>query len=98
MNPEFKKYLEDRITQEGPLTIAQYMSLSLYHPEYGYYRNYNPIGMQGDFITSPEVSQMFGEMIGACFTELWERMGNPSEIHVIELGPGQGTLMQDFLR
>lgn len=98
MNNDLKKYLKERIVEEGPLTIAQYMNLSLYHPEFGYYRNYNPIGQQGDFTTSPEISQMFGEIIGLCFMELWQRMDQPPEVHLIEFGPGQGTLMQDFLR
>ena len=98
MNSELKKYLIGRIKQEGPLTIAQYMNLSLYHSEFGYYRTVNPIGHNGDFVTSPEISQMFGEIIGVCFMELWQRMGRPPNIHLIELGPGQGTLIQDFLR
>lgn len=98
MNKDFDSYLQKRLQHEGPLPLSQFMGLCLYHPEYGYYRNHNPLGQNGDFVTSPEISQMFGELIALCFMDVWQRMGAPTRIHAIELGPGRGTLMQDFLR
>lgn len=73
------------------------MKLCLYDPKYGYYTTRNPLGTQGDFLTAPETSQLFGEMIGVAFLDLWQRMSRPP-IHMIEMGPGQGTLMQDLWR
>ena len=82
----------------GPMPIADYMRLCLTHPQYGYYLTHEPIGAAGDFITAPEVSQMFGELIGLWMTAAWERMGAPENVRVVELGPGRGTLMADALR
>lgn len=92
------QWLLPYIHSKGAITVAEYMELCLYHPEHGYYTTHNPIGAEGDFITAPEVSQMFGEMIGVCFMDLWIRMGKPGKVHLIEMGPGQGTLMADLLR
>lgn len=68
------------------------------HPEYGYYQKQNPFGAQGDFITAPEISQVFGELLGIFCADQWLRAGSPSPAIVVEMGPGRGTLMQDFLR
>lgn len=70
----------------------------LTHPTHGYYAARQPFGTQGDFITAPEVSQMFGELIGAWMTYAWQAMGSPAAVHLVELGPGRGTLMRDLLR
>jgi len=82
----------------GPLSVADYMRLCLTHPQYGYYINRDPFGAGGDFITAPEISQMFGELIGLWVAAVWQQMGAPEDVRVIELGPGRGTLMLDALR
>jgi SAM-dependent MidA family methyltransferase len=82
----------------GPMPVAEYMKLCLTHPQYGYYVAGNPIGAAGDFITAPEISQMFGELIGLWIASVWQAMGSPENVRVIELGPGRGTLMHDALR
>jgi NADH dehydrogenase [ubiquinone] 1 alpha subcomplex assembly factor 7 len=82
----------------GPMSIAEYMRLCLTHPRYGYYVTRDPLGADGDFITSPEVSQMFGELIGLWMASVWQQMGSPENVRVVELGPGRGTLMIDALR
>ena len=74
------------------------MELCLYDKEFGYYNTKDPFGAKGDFVTAPEISQMFGELIGAWCFEVWNRLGTPSTVNLIELGPGQGTLMSDLLR
>ena len=86
------------IRQEGPISLARYMELALAHPRHGYYMTRNPLGMKGDFITSPEISQMFGELIGLWAAHSWMMMGSPSRVALVELGPGRGTLMADALR
>jgi len=82
----------------GPMPVAEYMRLCLTHPQHGYYIKREPIGASGDFVTSPEISQMFGELIGLWMAGVWHQMGAPENVRVIELGPGRGTLMQDALR
>jgi SAM-dependent MidA family methyltransferase len=86
------------IRSEGPITVERYMELALAHPEHGYYMSRDPFGASGDFTTAPEVSQMFGELIGLWAAEVWTTMGQPNPIRLIELGPGRGTLMSDALR
>lgn len=90
--------LKRRIADQGPLRVSDYMQTALYHPEFGYYVKANPIGAAGDFVTAPEISQMFGELIGLWCLQAWRDMGSPSPFRWIELGPGRGTLMQDALR
>jgi SAM-dependent MidA family methyltransferase len=80
------------------MTVERYMALCLGHPVYGYYRTRDPLGAQGDFTTAPEISQMFGELIGLWSAEVWRAMGEPSPVRLVELGPGRGTLMADALR
>ena len=70
----------------------------LTHPQYGYYITRDPIGAGGDFVTAPEISQMFGELIGLWMAAVWQQMGSPENVRVVELGPGRGTLMIDALR
>jgi NADH dehydrogenase [ubiquinone] 1 alpha subcomplex assembly factor 7 len=86
------------IKRDGPLPVAEFMRLCLSHPQHGYYRKQEAIGAGGDFITAPEISQMFGELLGLWAAEMWAAMGRPSSVHVVELGPGRGTLMADALR
>jgi NADH dehydrogenase [ubiquinone] 1 alpha subcomplex assembly factor 7 len=86
------------IETEGPMTVADFMRLCLTHPRHGYYVTRDPFGSGGDFITAPEVSQMFGELIGAWAATVWQQMGSPAQVHLAELGPGRGTLMADALR
>jgi NADH dehydrogenase [ubiquinone] 1 alpha subcomplex assembly factor 7 len=87
-----------RIRRRGPISVAEYMELALAHPVHGYYRTRDPLGREGDFITAPEISQIFGELIGLWCTDTWERMGAPDPVMLVELGPGRGTLMADALR
>ncbi len=82
----------------GPMSIAEYMRLCLTHPQYGYYVTRDPLGAHGDFVTAPEVSQMFGELIGVWMAAVWQQMGSPENVRVVELGPGRGTLISDALR
>ncbi|XP_002517464.2 protein arginine methyltransferase NDUFAF7, mitochondrial isoform X1 [Ricinus communis] len=82
----------------GPITVAEYMEEVLTNPKAGFYINRDVFGAEGDFITSPEVSQMFGEMVGVWALCLWEQMEQPKRVNLVELGPGRGTLMADLLR
>lgn len=82
----------------GPLSIADYMTLCLLHPDHGYYTTATPFGRTGDFVTAPEISQMFGEMIGLALAQSWLDQGAPSRFCLAELGPGRGSLMADILR
>jgi NADH dehydrogenase [ubiquinone] 1 alpha subcomplex assembly factor 7 len=87
-----------RIRREGPLSVAAYMAMALHDPDAGYYVRRDPLGRAGDFITAPEISQVFGELIGLCLAEWWQRAGRPAPVILAELGPGRGTLMRDLLR
>ena len=86
------------IADSGPIPLARYMALCLSDPDFGYYTNREPIGAAGDFVTAPEVSQMFGELIGLWCAVTWRQLGAPAPVHLVELGPGRGTLMKDALR
>lgn len=87
-----------KILADGPLRLDHYMALCLGHPELGYYTTRDPLGAAGDFTTAPEISQMFGELIGAWSAQVWLDLGAPAHFVLAELGPGRGTLMQDALR
>jgi NADH dehydrogenase [ubiquinone] 1 alpha subcomplex assembly factor 7 len=86
------------IKTTGPMPVWRYMQLCLTHPTHGYYVSRDPLGREGDFITAPEVSQMFGELLGLWAASVWKAMGSPPQIRLIELGPGHGTMMADALR
>ncbi len=90
--------LRQEIRRAGSISLPQYMSACLADPEHGYYRTRPAIGAHGDFITAPEISQVFGELIGLWAVVTWQQMGSPSHFRLIELGPGRGTLMADALR
>ena len=87
-----------RIRTTGPISLADYMAECLLHPVHGYYATRDPLGRDGDFITAPEISQMFGEMIGLAMVQSWMDQGSPPAFALVELGPGRGTLMADLLR
>ncbi|KEP69102.1 ATP synthase subunit beta [Thioclava dalianensis] len=93
-----KKQMAAQIATEGPMRLDRYMASCLLHPDYGYYATRDPFGTGGDFITAPEISQMFGEMIGLCLAQSWLEQGRPDRIVLAEAGPGRGTLMADILR
>ena len=86
------------ITIAGPMPVSEFMALCLSHPQHGYYRTRDPLGSAGDFTTSPEISQMFGELIGLWVASVWHLMGSPEHLRLVELGPGRGTMMTDALR
>ena len=90
--------LAARIARSGPLNVADYMQACLQDPEHGYYQRQPAIGSGGDFITAPEISQVFGEIIGLWCAVVWQQMGSPPALRLVELGPGRGTLMLDVLR
>ena len=90
--------LAAQIAQTGPLTIAQYMTACLHDPQDGYYATRPALGEGGDFVTAPLVSQMFGELIGVWAASAWRLMGEPERFALVEMGPGDGTLMDDLLR
>ena len=87
-----------RIRREGPISVHDYMAACLNDPEFGYYRTRTAIGRTGDFITAPEISQVFGELIGLWCAVVWQQMGSPAKFSLIELGAGRGTLLADALR
>ncbi|MGE0734162.1 MAG: class I SAM-dependent methyltransferase [Alphaproteobacteria bacterium] len=91
-------HLRATIRADGPISVAHYMGEALLHPRWGYYPRRDPLGRDGDFITAPEISQCFGELIGAWCAVAWELMGAPTPVDLVELGPGRGTLMADALR
>ncbi|CAH1673460.1 Class I SAM-dependent methyltransferase [Hyphomicrobiales bacterium] len=93
-----KAEIVELIRQEGPIGIGRYMALALGHPRHGYYMTRDPFGQDGDFTTAPEISQMFGELVGLWAAHVWQAMGAPSQLRFVELGPGRGTLMADMLR
>lgn len=90
--------LISQITSQGPMRLDSYMTTCLLHPEHGYYTTRTPFGAAGDFITAPEISQMFGELVGLSLAQAWLDQGAPRPFTLAELGPGRGTLMTDALR
>ncbi|KAJ3266166.1 hypothetical protein HDU77_002297 [Chytriomyces hyalinus] len=92
------RHISETIRIGGPISTAQYMRQALTHPLGGYYMKQDVFGSKGDFITSPEISQMFGEIIGVWLVAQWQAMGKPAQFNIVELGPGRGTLMADVLR
>jgi NADH dehydrogenase [ubiquinone] 1 alpha subcomplex assembly factor 7 len=94
--------LEEEIFAEiranGPIGIDRFMALALGHPRHGYYMTRDPFGLAGDFVTAPEISQIFGELLGLSAAMTWQALGEPAEVALVELGPGRGTLMADALR
>lgn len=93
-----KERLKRLIATAGPISVAEYMAQCLLDPEHGYYTTREPFGKDGDFITAPEVSQMFGELIGVWLYTAWQACGAPEKPVLAEIGPGRGTLMKDMLR
>jgi NADH dehydrogenase [ubiquinone] 1 alpha subcomplex assembly factor 7 len=96
--PDLAARIARRIRREGPLSLAAYMAMALHDPQDGYYMRRDPLGRAGDFITAPEISQIFGELIGLWCADVWQLLGRPDPVIVAELGPGRGTLMSDLLR
>ncbi|MBT5571579.1 MAG: class I SAM-dependent methyltransferase [Alphaproteobacteria bacterium] len=96
-NPVVKR-LKQRITRDGPVSVATFMETALGDQDGGYYTTRDPLGAAGDFTTSPEISQVFGEIIGMWCADTWQKMGSPAAFALIEMGPGRGTLMADALR
>lgn len=90
--------LKSQIAQDGPISVAEYFTRCLHDPQDGYYATRPSLGESGDFLTAPGVSQMFGELIGLWILETWTRMGRPSPVRLVEMGPGDGTLISDILR
>ena len=90
--------LRRTIAHHGPITVAAYMETVLAHPRLGVYTGRDPFGAGGDFTTAPEISQMFGELIGLWSAVVWQAMGRPDPVALVELGPGRGTLIADALR
>ncbi|MCP4209724.1 MAG: class I SAM-dependent methyltransferase [Shimia sp.] len=95
---DLTQHLLARIEVHGPMTVADFMSEALLHPTLGYYTTRDPLGAEGDFTTAPEISQMFGELIGLALAQAWLGQGAPTLFTLAELGPGRGTLMDDILR
>lgn len=93
-----KEKIKKIIALHGPITVSQYMTLALTDPQFGYYQTQTPFGRAGDFVTAPEISQLFGEMIGIWLLASWKTHGCPQPFVLAEIGPGRGTLMNDILR
>ena len=98
MSEPLDRRLAARIARHGPMTVAEFMGRVLTDPQQGYYMSGDPFGARGDFVTAPEISQMFGELLGLWCAETWQRLGAPDPVLLVELGPGRGTLMADALR
>jgi NADH dehydrogenase [ubiquinone] 1 alpha subcomplex assembly factor 7 len=98
MTSPLEDLIRERIADRGPMSVAEYMPWCLGHPRHGYYMAPGRIGAAGDFTTAPEISQMFGELIGLWLAQVWHDQGRPARFVLAELGPGRGTLMADLLR
>jgi SAM-dependent MidA family methyltransferase len=93
-----RERLAAQIAADGPISVAQYMTACLHDPQFGYYATRPALGSDGDFLTAPLVSQMFGELIGVWIAASWQMMGEPRRVRLVEMGPGDGTLISDILR
>ncbi len=92
------EHIKERIMMRGPMTMSEYMTMCLQHPDFGYYTKKKEVfGREGDFVTSPELLSCFGEIIGVWCIAMWEQMGRPEAVRIVEVGPGRGTLMLDLL-
>jgi len=98
MPSQLTNFIKQLINLNGPISIEAYWNICLSHPEHGYYMKQDPFGSKGDFITAPEISQLFGEMIGIWAIEQWDALGRPAAFYLVECGAGRGTLMADILR
>ena len=92
------RLVREEIRRNGPIGVAELMNLALNHPRHGYYATRKPIGAEGDFVTAPEISQMFGELLAVWAAAVWQRAGRPHRFALVEIGPGRGTLMRDAAR
>ncbi|MGH1375884.1 MAG: class I SAM-dependent methyltransferase [Alphaproteobacteria bacterium] len=93
-----QNYLKDHMVRYGSMTLGAFFELCVSDPQYGYYAQKEPFGRRGDFTTAPEISQMFGEMVGAWVFDVWQKMNKPDAFNLVEFGPGRGTLMKDIVR
>jgi SAM-dependent MidA family methyltransferase len=98
MSTPLSQKIKALVRATGPIGISDYFAMCLADPEHGYYRTREPFGSTGDFITAPEISQLFGEMIGIFLVHAWQRHGSPATVRLVEAGPGRGTMMADMLR
>lgn len=98
MSTPLAEKIKTIIRASGPISVTDYFSLCLADPEHGYYKTREPFGRHGDFITAPEISQLFGEMIAVFVVHAWQRHGSPDNVRLVEIGPGRGTMMSDLLR
>ena len=93
-----KRRIADLIAAQGPISVHDYMAMCLFDPADGYYTTREPFGAAGDFVTAPEISQMFGELVAVWLYQAWTEIGRPLPVTIAEIGPGRGTLMKDMLR
>lgn len=98
MSTPLARKIKALIRTNGPISVTDFFALCLADPEYGYYRTRDPFGLAGDFVTAPEVSQLFGEMLGVFLVHAWQKHGGPQDVRLAEIGPGRGTMMADMLR
>lgn len=98
MTTPLAEKIKNLIRMSGPLSVTDYFALCLADPEHGYYRTREPFGQSGDFITAPEISQLFGEMVGVFLVHAWQQHGSPVPVNLVEIGPGRGTMMLDMIR